>query len=155
MQTLCSTSSKYQCCEHVIARLLLIPHTRAGLKDAFLKYIQEQPAVQRASTCCTHKFGWVLHNPYAHDATHSSYSRSYFCPHALFLSHSLCVYARAHRTSFCPWLDAEGCLLLCQINHQTLVAGPNPPDSPAILPVEAYCSKLPLQAHRCLGCVSL
>ena len=89
-------------------------------------------------TCCTHMFGWVLHNPYAHDATHSSYSRSYFCPHALFLSPSLCVHARAHRTSFCPWLDAEGCLLLCQINHQTLVAGPNPPDSQAILPVEAY-----------------
>ena len=106
-------------------------------------------------TCCTHMFGWVLHNPYAHDATHSSYSRSYFCPHALFLSPSLCVYARAHQTSFCPWLDAEGCLLLCQLGNQTLVAGPNPPDSQAILPVEAYCAKLPLQAHRYLGCANL
>ena len=113
------------------------------------------PIIPRASTCCTHMFGWVLHNPYAHDATHSSYSRPYFCPHALFLSPPLCVYACAHRTSFCPWLDAEGCLLLCQVGYQTLVAGPNPPDSPTILPVEAYCSKLPLQAHRYLGCVNV
>ena len=52
--------------------------------------------------------------------------RSCFCPHALFLAPSLCVHAYAHRTSFCPWLDAEGCHLLCQVAHQTRVAGPTP-----------------------------
>ena len=77
------------------------------------------------------------------------------CTHPLLFSLSLCVHAHAHRTPSCPWLDAEGFLPLCQIAHQIKVAGPPPPNPPAILPVQGYCHKAPLQVHRCLDCAIL